>query len=65
MVNDPGGENPTCDDVGVAKIDLKTDVLEVAADMAEKVLPILDESGKKVAEITVSITALEALTALA
>ena len=65
LVSDPGGEQPKCVDIGTASVDLKADVLDAGADIVDKVLPIIDPAGKKVAEIIVTVKALQGLSAVA
>jgi hypothetical protein len=60
-VKDPGGENPQCDDLGVATIDLINEVLGKNAEYKEQTLAVIGPDDKKVADVVVSITALDAL----
>ena len=64
LVTDPGGDDPQCDDLGVGTIDLVPDVLQKGAEFANQTLAVIGPDEKKVADIVVSVTALEALMAL-
>jgi len=64
LVNDPGGEDAECDDLGVATVDLCTVIMEAKTDFVQQTLPIIGEGEKKLANIVVSITALEAMQSL-
>jgi hypothetical protein len=64
LVKDPGGDDPQCDDLGVGTIDLVPDVLQKGAEFANQTLAVIGPDEKKVADIVVSVTALEALMAL-
>lgn len=64
LVKDPGGEIAECDDLGVATIDLINEVLGKDAEYTEVTLAVIGPDDKKVADVVVSITALDALKAL-
>ena len=64
LVKDPGGEDPQCDDLGVGTIDLVPALLEKDADYVNQTLAVIGPDDKKVADIVVSVTALDALRAL-
>ena len=64
LVKDPGGQDAQCDDLGVGRIDLVPDVLQKGTEFANQMLAVIGPDEKKVADIVVSVTALDALTAL-
>ena len=64
LVKDPGGDDPQCDDLGVATIDLINEVLGRDAEYIEQTLAVIGPDDKKVADVVVSITALDALRVL-
>ena len=41
LVKDPGGENPQCDDLGVATIDLVETILAPGTDYIEQTLAVV------------------------
>ena len=63
-MKDPGGDDPQCDDLGVATIDLINEVLGRDAEYIEQTLAVIGPDDKKVADVVVSITALDALRVL-
>ena len=63
-MKDPGGQDAQCDDLGVGTIDLIPEVLEKGAEYANQTLSVIGPDEKKVADIVVSVTALDALKAL-
>ena len=64
LVKDPGGENPQCDDLGVAAIDLVETILQTGTDYIEQTLAVVGGDSKQVGEIVVSVKALDALRAM-
>lgn len=64
LVKDPGGEDAQCDDLGTASIELISEVLMRGAEYTKQTLAVIGQDEKKVADIVVSVTALNALTAL-
>ena len=64
LVKDPGGENPQCDDLGVAAIDLVETLLQTGTDYIEQTLAVVGGDSKQVGEIVVSVKALDALRAM-
>ena len=63
-MKDPGGQDPQCDDLGVGTIDLIPEVLEKGAEYANQTISVIGPDEKKVADIVVSVTALDSLKAL-
>jgi hypothetical protein len=64
LVKDPGGEDAKCDDLGLARIELVSEVLMRGAEYSNQTLAVIGPDEKKVADIVVSVTALDALTVL-